>query len=172
MNSKTARSVIYKTIGMPMIKFLGPMIVMLDREKSADTLGQVKANLAEFPEIEYVKQNSDCDDIALAKIGWQTIVTAGWIPSTTPAGVIELTKRKSDDGRGWMGFAKNDVHAYAFVITRGEELYIDVWGQWRLYTEVMRDKDLEPIFKLKNTRLLSFKYWIQGRFFKRDLLIV
>jgi len=149
MNSDTAREAIKKSIGSGWFDLLGPAIYLGDREIPQVSPDEMRVDMADFiPSRGYTKRKHDCDDQTFEELGHMT--------------------GKVRKGRG---FAWSEPHAFCVFLWK-EELWIYDRGTILTYREAMTMDYYGKIYKLKGIRLLPVKYWLKGRFIKRDLLVI
>ena len=149
MNRDKARKAIRKAVGYRWLEILEPNIYLGDREIIEVSPEEMKADMADFvPTREYTENYHDCDDQTFEELGH---MTRSW--------------RKA------RGFAWSEPHAFCVFLWK-EELWIYDRGTILPYREAMTMDYYRKIYKLKGIRLLPVKYWLKGRFFKRDLPVI
>jgi len=150
MNRNEAINNIQVAVGKSWCQFLMPYIDMLDSRKPAESLDKVKSDMADYvahrpPE----SQIQDCDDEALAKVG-----------------------HKVSKYRGWMGVAHNSKHCFAVLVDEDGVFWVDAWGRWERYTDIISRDSMVENFKLRGVRFLPIKCWLKGRFITWDIVMI
>jgi len=148
MNYSEVRTRLRHIIGYRWLEFLEPDIRLGDREIAPVSPGQMMADMADYgASHEYTENDHDCEDETFEELGHMTT--------------------KVRKGRG---FAWTRLHAFCVFLHPNSELWIYDRGLMGEYWSMV--KEYGDIYRLKGLRLKPPKYWRQGRFFKRDLLVI
>jgi len=150
MNRNEAIKNIQVAVGKSWCQFLMPYIDILDREKPAESIEKVKLDMADYvPSKPYTNELHDCEDSGFEKVGHKT--------------------RKN---RGWMGIAHNSKHFFDVLVDEDGTLWVDAWGRWERYIDVILRPSMAKYFKLRGVRLLPIKCWLHGRCITWDIVMI